>query len=171
MSTISIKPQNFPETLIWYYILATYPIYFLGAHFVLAPLLATCLAFYLLKNYWNQTEETPASEKIKLSPAVWVWIVAVLVIEIALLVGHINFDLAIAQILKSSFNSWYRKWGLFALFPLIGHLNIRPKLIYRAICILCFQSLIVILVFGLLSVLNIHLEYILKLLLETFSLH
>jgi hypothetical protein len=159
VSKTAIEPQNLPERLVWYYILATYPIYLLGAHFVLVPLLATYLTFHLIKTRWSQTEATPSSEKITLSPSVWVWIVAVLVIEVALLVGHINFNLEIGQILKSSFNNWYRKWALFALFPLIGCLNIRSRLIYRAVCILCLQSLFVILVFSLLSVLNIELEY------------
>ena len=145
MSGISIKPQNLPEKLVWYYIISTYPVYFLGAHFVLTPLLASFLVVYLILKWWNQTEETPLAEKITISPSVWVWLLAMLVIEFALIVGHLNFDLGIPTLIKSS-QIWYRSWALFALFPLAGHLNIRPQLIYRAVCILCLQSLIMVLI-------------------------
>ncbi|MEC4819702.1 MAG: oligosaccharide flippase family protein, partial [Scytonema sp. PMC 1069.18] len=40
--------------------------------------------------------------------------------------------------------NWARGWGIVALFPLIGCLKIRPQLIFRAICIVCLQSLILI---------------------------
>ncbi|MBW4641972.1 MAG: O-antigen ligase family protein [Goleter apudmare HA4340-LM2] len=145
MSRISIKPQNLPESLVWYYIIGTYPIYLIGAQYVCATLLASFLTFYLLRKCWTQTEETLLTEKITISSSAWVWIIAMLIIEVALIVGHLNFDLGIGQIFKSSF-MWYRNWGLLALFPLIGHLNIRSKIIYRAVCILCLQSLIIIII-------------------------
>jgi hypothetical protein len=145
VSSILIKPQNFPETLVWYYIICTYPIYFLGAQFVLAPLLASCLVVYLLIKWWNQTENTPKAEKITISITAWVWVGAVIVIEVALIVNHIILEFETRRIITSSL-LWYRTWGLFALFPLAGHLNIRPKLIYRAVCILCLQSLVVVII-------------------------
>jgi hypothetical protein len=143
VSSIPIQPQNLPEKIIWYYIINTYLIYMLGAQYVFAPLLATFLTFYLLKKWWNQTEKTPADEKINISLSAWVWLIAALIIEIALIISHLNFDLEISAIIKSSL-SWYRGWWMFALFVLVGHLNIRPKIIYRASCILCFQSLFVL---------------------------
>ncbi|MEH1816779.1 MAG: O-antigen ligase family protein [Nostoc sp.] len=145
MSRIPIKPQNLPESLVWYSIIGTYPIYLLGAQYVCATFLASFLTFYLIRKWWNQSEKTPLTEKITISPSAWVWIIAMLVIEVALIVGHLNFDLEISQILKSSF-MWYRNWGLLALFPLIGHINIRSKIIYRAVCIFCFQSLIIVII-------------------------
>ncbi len=154
MSRITIKPQNLPESLVWYYIIGTYPIYLLGAQYVCATFLASFLTFYLLRKCWNQTEKTPLDEKITISPSAWVWIIAMLVIEVALIIGHLNFDLEISQIIKSSL-TWYRNWGLLALFPLIGHLNIRSKIIYRSVCILCLQSLIIISICSLAQLLKI----------------
>ncbi|MBW4611986.1 MAG: O-antigen ligase family protein [Desmonostoc vinosum HA7617-LM4] len=145
MSSIAIKPQNIPETLIWYYIILTYPIYLLGAQFVFAPILATVLVVYLLKKWWNQTESTPSNEKIIISLSAWVWLIAILVIEIALVVVTVNSNLRIFEIIAASV-LWYKTWGLLALFPLISHLKIRPKLIYRAICYLCLQSVIITLI-------------------------
>lgn len=148
MNQTSIKPQNLPEALIWYYIIYTYPIYCVGGQYICATLLATFLTYVLLKKWWHQTDKTPPSEKITISSATWVWVVAVIIIEISLVVGHLNFELGISQIIKSSLN-WYRSWGLIALFLLIGHLNIRPQIIYRAACILGLQSLIAFIICGL----------------------
>jgi hypothetical protein len=66
--------------------------------------------------------------------------------EVALIVAHIDFDLGILKIINSTIN-WARAWLLMALFPLVGCLNIRPQLIYRAVCIICLQSLILIPIF------------------------
>lgn len=152
---IPIKPQNLPEKLIWHHIIYTYPMYLLGAQYICATLLATFLACYLFYKWWNQSEYTHEKEKIIISPSCWVWLVAVLVIELALIVGHINFNLEFSQILRASF-TWYRNWGIIALFILIGHLNnIRSAIIYRAICIFCLQSLIVVLIAGITVILNL----------------
>ncbi len=145
MNQAFLKPQNLPEALVWYCIIGTYLLYLLGALYVCATLLASFLTFYLIRKWWIQTEETPADERISIPISVWVWIVAVLVVEFALIVAHMNFDLGMGQILKSSF-SWYRSLSFLALFPLIGCLKIRPQIIFRAICIFCIQSLFVVII-------------------------
>jgi len=43
-----IKPQNLEEKVVWYYIIGTYGLYFLGAQFVVAPV-AWLLVLYLLR--------------------------------------------------------------------------------------------------------------------------
>ncbi|MCT7983240.1 O-antigen ligase domain-containing protein [Laspinema sp. A4] len=139
-----MKPENLPEKLVWYYILGTYIIYFIGAQYVLAPLLSYVLLFYVLKKWWNQTEETPLEERVRFTPSNWLWIVAMFIMHIALIMGHIEFGMGLPQIIRSTVNGWLRSWALLALFPLAAHLDIRPKLIYRAIAILCIQSLILI---------------------------
>lgn len=139
---MSIKPQNFEEKLVWYTIIGTYVLYFIGAQFVWVPVLAYFLALYLGKKIWNQTATIPLAERITIPVSVWVWIVAMLIMEIALIMAHINFELGLVKIIFTTVNSWARTWLLMALFPLIGCLNIRPKIIYRAACILCLQSLI-----------------------------
>lgn len=143
MNKASITPQTLPETLIWYYILFTYPFYLIGAQYIMASFLATFLGAYLFREWWNQTEDTPSDDRISISFSAWLWLIAVLVVEVTLIVSHLDFNLETSQILKSSFN-WYRNWGLLALFPLIGHLKIRPEIIYRAVCILCLQSLFIV---------------------------
>jgi hypothetical protein len=136
-----MKPQNFEERVVWCYIIGTYVLYFLGAQFVVAPVMAWILVLYLVKKLWNQTDETPFEERITIPVGVWIWIVSMLVIEFAIIMGHYDYDLSIFEAIKSSIK-FGKAWALFALFPLIGCLKIRPELISRAICILGVQSLI-----------------------------
>ena len=154
MNSKSIRPQNIPEKVIWYYIVGTYAIYLLGAHYFLTAFMGSVLLFLLLKKWWTQTNRTPVEARVTIAPIAWVWLGAMLTIELALIVGHFNYDLGIPQIIKSS-SHWFRTWAIFAIFPLVGHLNIRPQIIYRAICILCLQSLIAIALGTIFSLANI----------------
>uniref|UniRef100_A0ACD5GVX0 Uncharacterized protein n=1 Tax=Desertifilum tharense IPPAS B-1220 TaxID=1781255 RepID=A0ACD5GVX0_9CYAN len=104
------------------------------------------LGFYAIYKIWNQTEETPESERIQIPLGVWVWIIAILVIEITIIGSHLDFHMGLGRIIKTTINLYGRTWVLFALFPLIGCLKIRPQLVYRAISILCVQSIFFILV-------------------------
>ncbi|MEY2858642.1 MAG: hypothetical protein RLZZ74_2955 [Cyanobacteriota bacterium] len=137
-----LKPQNLPEKLIWYYLVCTYPIYYLGGQYLLAPLLGCFLALYLVRQWWNQTPATPIDEQITIPVAVWIWIVGILMIEIALIIGHFDFNLGLGKTISSTINRWLRTWMLFPAFMLAGSLKIRPQLIYRAVCIVCIQSLL-----------------------------
>lgn len=145
MSKTAIKPQNLPETLVWYYIIGTYVIYYLGAQYLFAPLLGAFLMIYVFVRLWRQNEQTPLPERVTVPFVSWLWLVAMLVIEFSLIMGHLHFDLGADQIVKSTMNRWLRTWFLFPMFLLAGSLQIRPQLIYRAVCILCFQSLFFIL--------------------------
>jgi hypothetical protein len=146
-----MKPCNLPETLIWYYIIGTYAIYYIGGLYVFAPLLAIVLTGYLLKKWWLQTPETPEHERIHLSIPAWVWLGCMAVVAIAAVVGGLNADLPASKIIFTLVNRWFRTFALMALFPLIGHLDIRPQLIYRAACIFCIQSLVLVIIFTLFS--------------------
>ncbi len=146
MSSNLIKPQNLPEKLIWCYIVGTYPIYYLGGQYLLAPLLGYFLVLYLFWQWWNQTDTTSSEEKITIPFTVWLWIIGILIIEVALIVGHFNFDLGFTKLISSSVNRWLRTWVLFPVFMLVGSLKIRPQIIYRAACILCIQSIFMVII-------------------------
>jgi hypothetical protein len=66
-----IKPNNLPEVLVWYSIVYTYPAYVLGVQLTWVTLLATALVGCLFQQWWNQTAETPLSERIKIAPSAW----------------------------------------------------------------------------------------------------
>ncbi|MGS0729930.1 O-antigen ligase domain-containing protein, partial [Shewanella sp. 0m-11] len=55
-------------------------------------------------------------------------------------------DLGLAKLIKSSIG-WAKGWALLAIFPLLGSLKIRPELIYRACCIVCKHTLILLPIF------------------------
>lgn len=138
-----MKPQNFEERIIWYSLISTYGIYFLGALYLFNSTLAWVLFFCLCQRFWNQTPDTPVEKKINISWVVWLWVICMLVMAIATFIGITDFNLGTNATIRALLN-WTRDWALLALFPLIGCLNIRSQLIYRAVCIVCLQSLILI---------------------------
>ncbi len=146
----SIKPENLPEAIVWYYIIGTYVIYLCGANYFLTAFMGSALLFYLAKKWWEQTGVTLEEDRVVIAPLAWFWLGAILILELALIVGHFNYDLGMGAVIKSS-SHWYRTWAIFAIFPLAGHLKIRPQIIYRAICILCLQSIIVTIIGTLIS--------------------
>lgn len=137
-----LKPQNLEEKLIWYSIVGTYGINFLGALYVWIPILGWFLAGHLGVKLWQQTEDTPPQEKITIPVSVWVWVVSMLVMELTVIMSHLDLDLGWIKIASSTV-AWARSWALMALFPLVGCLtSIRSRLVYRAVCILCAQSIV-----------------------------
>ncbi len=141
MDTQTLAPQNFAERVIWYSITRTYLFYLFGALYILAPVIGWVLVAHLGVKLWQQTPLTPAHERIVIPVGVWVWVIAMLMMEIALFVGHANYDLGIAKTIKSTIG-WAKGWALIAVFPLIGCLPIRPELIYKASAIVCMHTLI-----------------------------
>jgi hypothetical protein len=104
------------------------------------------LLAYLVKQLWYQTEATPECDRIHISWVTWVWIVGMVIMEVALVVGYVDFNLETSLIIKSSI-SWAKSWALLAVFPLISMLKIRPRLMYRIVYIIGFQSLLIFPVF------------------------
>lgn len=141
--TDSIEPKNFPEKVIWYSTIWTYGFYLIGGLYIIGSVVGWILFFYLLLKIWLQTEETPASEKIVIPLMSWIWILGMLAMEVALILGHLDFDLETSLIIKSSIG-WAKGWALLALYPLAGCLPIRPEIIYRAVCIIGFHTILIL---------------------------
>jgi O-Antigen ligase len=136
-----MKPQNFEEQLIWYSILGTYVLYLSGLLYLFNSTIAWVLLFYLCIKLWNQNHQASAENKITIPWIIWLWIVCMLVMWVGTYMGLVDFAYDSKAITRGMLN-WTREWALFALFPLAGCcLKIRPQLIYRAVCILCLQSL------------------------------
>lgn len=130
-----LQPRNFEERAVWLAMVGTWGFYLIGGLYVLAPVLAWILLFLLLKRAYFGQPARPVPL------AIWVWILAMGVMEIALLVGHIQAELGLAKLIKSSIG-WAKGWALLAIFPLLGAcLDIRPRLIYRAACVIGKQTL------------------------------
>lgn len=141
-----MKPRNLEEAVIYYGIVGTYVWYFLGAPFILIGLASWLLLGYLLLKhfFWKDLFNTEAPPPVTIPMGVWVWVAASLVILLALMVGLLNLDANLARLVKSFVNNYMRTWGLLAVFPLLGCFYIRPQILYRAVCWVAVQSLIVL---------------------------
>ncbi|WP_052128374.1 capsular biosynthesis protein [Neosynechococcus sphagnicola] len=138
-----MKPENFPERMVWYSLLGTYGFYLLGGLYLVGSLLGWILLLYLIKKWWNQTPTTPFEQTIRVPWVIWVWIGGMMTMEIALIMGHLDFNLELSLLIKSSIG-WAKGWALLALMPLAGCLNIRPALLYRAACIVSLHTLLLL---------------------------
>jgi hypothetical protein len=139
-----MKPQNFPEKLIWFCILGTYPLYFSGLLFPVNTLIAWILLINLLIKSFRAKDDLLEEDKDPTPWIIWLWIGSMSLMLVAIIVSLIDFGYDNREIIRSVLN-WTRDWALFALLPLIGFCStIRPQIIYRASCILCLQSLFII---------------------------
>ena len=141
-----IKPQNLPEQIVWYLAIGTYPLYLIGSLYIVVPLVGLVLSLAALWQWHFQNEDTPVIERVFISPSAWVWLIAALVIELAMIVGHFNFDLGLKLMVYSTVNNWYRRWAIVPMFILAGHFYIRPQLMYRAGCIIALETTTMIIV-------------------------
>lgn len=160
MNQNEMKPRNLPEQIVWYLAIGTYLLYFTGSLYIVVPLAGTILCLAALWQWRLQDEETPVLERVFISPSAWVWLIASLVIELAIIVAHLNFDLGLTQIIFSTVNNWYRRWAIIPMFIMAGHFSIRPKLMYRAGCIIAIQAAVVIVIGTILANLGVpEIEY------------
>lgn len=143
MDSKTLSPENFAERIIWFAITRTYLFYVFGACYFIAPVFGWILVGHLCYQMYIQTDATPKAERIRIPAAVWVWIISMLFMEVALIMGHLDFSLGTGKLIKSTIG-WLKGWALLAIFPLIGCLNIRSRLIYQAACVVCKHTLIIL---------------------------
>ncbi len=146
MDTQTVLPESPEERIVWHAIRATYPFYIVGALYVVAPLIAWGLLLVLLRHAWRNGTPNPALPGGRLPTAIWLWIGGMLLMLLALLVGHLDFALGLGKTIKSSIG-WAKGWALLAIFPLLGCLNIRAQVIYRASMHVCAHTLLLLPVF------------------------
>ena len=141
MASSPIYPENTEERLIWYVLIGTYPLYAIGALYIVGPVLAWVLVLRLGMRLWTQDPQAPSAARVRAAPAVWLWCAGMLLMLLALVVGHLTQDLGIAKLVKSSIG-WAKGWALLAVFPLAGCLRVRPELLYRGACVVCLHTLL-----------------------------
>jgi hypothetical protein len=136
-----MKPQNFAERLVWYSIIGTYGFYLIGGLYILGAVLAWALVFDLVKTWWDQPDK-PGSEDVFTVPwAIWIWVGGMLMMEVALIAGHLDFNLGTGLLIKSSVG-WAKGWALLAVYPLVATSKIRPQILYRAACVIGLHSIL-----------------------------
>jgi O-Antigen ligase len=140
----AIKPQNVAERVIWYTIVLTYPMYVLGLVFPMNTTLPWLLLINVGMRFWQQSDQTPMPDRVRIPAIVWVWVIAALTVWLAILVGLMDFNYDMNEIIRSSLG-WCRDWALYPIcFTLGSCLRVRPQLIYRAVCNLCAQSILML---------------------------
>ncbi len=125
---MTLPEQIVSRTLVW-----TWGFYVLGALYVVGPVLAFVLAgFAALALYLGPAMRSDLQPTGSIPWLVWLWGVGMLVMLVALWVGHIDWGLGLTKTIKSSIG-WAKGWALLALFPLAGAvLQIRRDVVVRA---------------------------------------
>ncbi len=135
MAAQTLTPANAEERLIWFALTATYPLYFLGALYISGPVIAWLLGLLWA---WRRFSGAP----IRALPlGIWLWLLGMLAMLVALVVGHLDWQLGTGKLIKSSIG-WAKGWALLALFILAGTLSVRPALLYRAAMVVCLHTLL-----------------------------
>lgn len=101
----------------------TFPLYAVGALYVSGPVLGWAL-LGLIAWQWRQ---------INLHPLIWLWFAGMALMQVALVIGHINMELPLVSMIKSSVG-WAKGWALLALFIAGGTLLRSADTIYRGAC-------------------------------------
>ncbi|MEM9310599.1 MAG: O-antigen ligase domain-containing protein [Pseudomonadota bacterium] len=142
MAAPADHPQTPAESLISRTIQWTWGLWLVGGLYIAGPVLGCALAGMALWSLYLGKDD------VKQIPGIiWVWIAGMAAMLVILLIGHANFDLGLGKTLKSS-AGWAKGWALMALFPLAGAaLSVRPEVIYRAICKLGLQTLVLLPIF------------------------
>ncbi|RDH44959.1 capsular biosynthesis protein [Zooshikella ganghwensis] len=140
MDTQAITPENTAERIVWFALTATYPLYFIGALYISGPVIAWLL-FFLFVHQWLLPQNNSS-----MPVGILLWVIGMLTMLVALIVGHLDWQLGTGKLIKSSIG-WAKGWALLALFILAGMLPIRPELIYRAAMKVCLHTLLLCPVF------------------------
>lgn len=133
--------KSLEERVLYYTLVLTWVWYFLGAMYLVPPVVG-----WLLAGLWFARVIT--GEPVRPMPAlVMVWITAMLVMEVALIAGHLSWDLGLPQTIKSTIG-WMKGWALFAVFMLIGGcMTVRTEVLAKAASLLAIQTLFLIPIF------------------------
>ena len=110
----NLQPQNWPERLVWWSIICTYPIWVIGGLYVVGSVLSWLLLACLLIKILARMDHPEDNEEISISPVIWLWIIGMIIMEVALIAGHVNFNLGTGAIIKSTIG-WAKGWAALAL--------------------------------------------------------
>lgn len=126
------------QTLTW-----TWPLYALGALYVVGPVLAWLLGgFAVLALYLGPVMQEGLRATGSVPAIIWGWILGMLILLAVLWIGHSDWDLGLKATIKSTIG-WAKGWALLAIFPLIGAvLPIRRSVLVRGQCVIGLWTLI-----------------------------
>ncbi|WP_440873949.1 O-antigen ligase family protein [Thalassotalea sp. PLHSN55] len=138
MSTQQVNCTSTEEKLIWFGLVMTYPLFAIGGLYVMGSVLGWLIFIVAMLRIFIHGKEADAY----IPALIWLWIVGGLMMLLALLVAHANWDLGLAKTIKSSIG-WAKGWALMPLFLVIGAMvKINPAMVVRAVCMVSLHSII-----------------------------
>jgi ABC-type multidrug transport system fused ATPase/permease subunit len=140
---VDVCPETIPEHIVWWAITWTYPLWLMGGLYIVGSVLGWLLLALLLVKILAQDAATPPHQRISISWVIWLWILGMLIMQVALLVGHADYNYGLDVIVKSSIG-WAKGWAALPLYLLAAYLQIRPEVIIRAVCIIGLQTLLIV---------------------------
>lgn len=131
-----MTPANPAERLIYRALVWTWPFYALGALYAVGPVLGWMLAGLAAASlYFGPAIRADLRATGSVPPVVWAWGLGMLVMLVALWVGHLDWGLGMKKTIKSSVG-WAKGWALLALFIFAGAvLPIRREILIRGQCV------------------------------------
>jgi hypothetical protein len=143
MAAHRIRPENVEERLVYWAVLSTWGLWFLGATFVVFPLLGWLLAGLAIARRLGWIEAATNDHPQPSPVIVSAWLTGMAIMLVALIVGHIDYEMGLPGTIKSTLG-WVKGWALFAVFPLAGAMTkIRARLVFRAFNMLGLQTLLI----------------------------
>ncbi|MEO9468059.1 O-antigen ligase family protein [Parasphingorhabdus sp.] len=127
--------------------MSTWVLWLIGGLYIAGPVIAWILAGNVAWRFYLAPGLPEHQKPKKAGWVLWTWVAGMALLLVTLWIGHSNFDLGMVATIKSSIG-WAKGWALLAIFILAGAaLDIRPAIIYRAICKLGAQTLILLPIF------------------------
>ena len=148
-----VQPETLEERLIHWTIVSTWGLWLIGALYIVGPVLAYGLLAIVI---WRAIGGSETSLRVPHLPvAAMVWCAGMLLMLLALVIAHLDFELGLEQMVKSIIG-WMKGWALLAAFVVAGAmLNIRAQVVYRATGLLAAQTLLLAPVFLLAGLLGV----------------
>ncbi|MBL4672537.1 MAG: hypothetical protein JKX81_09785 [Arenicella sp.] len=129
---------NSDERILAFCITHTFLFYLFGALYLVAPIVGWVLVVVLVSR-------RAAAKPIDSQNSLWLiklWIVCIILLEITLIVGHLDFNLGFGKIIKSTIG-WAKGWALLCVFIVLGFaMKVRYQVICRAACIIGLIALV-----------------------------
>lgn len=138
MATYTINQTTTEEKLVWYAMVLTYAFFAIGGLYVTGSLVGWCIFIIAMLRWYLLGHAKDA----RIPALVWLWVIAGIILLIALFIAHANWQLGMTQTIKSTIG-WAKGWALMPLFLMLGAIvQIRQQIIVRAACIIAVHSLV-----------------------------
>ena len=96
-----MKSRSVPESMCFWTLALTWPLYGIGALYLVGPILAWLLfAMITVVAYFGETAQPNWALAGAIPPVVWIWIASMTLMLLTLWIGHVNWGLDTAQIVN-----------------------------------------------------------------------